>query len=281
MAADWDEQEMQDFLQQSYYQNYDLLRLESGIALSPEVKQAGMQQVLFYWQKMRDVALNVSETEVRLSLPGQESPKERVFGIEGVVDIVRESGKTIIYDIKTHDADYVRSHIELYEDQLNVYAHIWKELQKQPLDGTAVICTEFPDEVKDALKNGTDEQLARAVERWDPLVEIDFNTRKVKDTIRSFGEVVDQIEDHRFAPPPVEKLLQPFAYRANVRFGTHVCRNCDARFSCAAYRVYMRQGRGRADQAFEQYYSDLEMGEPLEEWRTSGLDSTGNVEDLL
>ena len=94
-------------------------------------------------------------------------------------------------------------------------------------------------------------------------------------------EVVDQIEDHRFAPPPVEKLLQPFADRANVRFGTHVCRNCDARFSCAAYRVYMRQGRGRADQAFEQYYSDLEMGEPLEEWRTSGLDSTGNVEDLL
>jgi hypothetical protein len=156
MAADWDEQEMQDFLQQSYYQNYDLLRLESGIALSPEVKQAGMQQVLFYWQKMRDVAFNVSEIEVRLSLPGQESPKERVFGIEGVVDIVRESGKTIIYDIKTHDVDYVRSHIELYEDQLNVYAHIWKELQKQPLDGTAVICTEFPAEVKDALKNGTD-----------------------------------------------------------------------------------------------------------------------------
>jgi len=199
MASDWNEQELQDFLQQSYYQNYDLLRLESGIALSPEVKQAGMQQVLFYWQKMRDVALNVSETEVRLSLPGNESPRERVFGIEGVVDIVREGGKTIIYDIKTHDADYVRSHIELYEDQLNVYAHIWKELQKQPLDGTAVICTEFPDEVKDALKNGTDEQLARAVERWDPLVEIDFNTRKVKDTIRSFGRVVDQIEDHRFS----------------------------------------------------------------------------------
>ena len=281
MAADWDEQEMQDFLQLSYYQNYDLLRLESGIALSPEVKQAGMQQVLFYWQKMRDVALNVSETEVRLSLPGQESPKERVFGIEGVVDIVRESGKTIIYDIKTHDVDYVRSHIELYEDQLNVYAHIWKELQKQPLDGTAVICTEFPAEVKDALKNGTDEQLARAVERWDPLVEIDFNTRKVKDTIRSFGEVVDQIEDHRFAPPPVEKLLQPFADRTNVRFGTHVCRNCDARFSCAAYRVYVRHGRGRADQIFEQYYSDLEVGEPLEEWRTSGLDAMGEVEDMI
>lgn len=281
MAANWNEEEMQEFIRQAYFQNFDLLRLESGIALSPEVKQAGLQQVLFYWQKMRDVALNVSETEVRLSLPGQESPNERVFGIEGVVDIVREGGKTIIYDIKTHDADYVRSHIDQYEDQLNVYAHIWKELQKQPLDGTAVICTEFPDDVKEALMNGNQTQLAHALERWDPLIEIDFNRRKVKETIRSFGEVVDQIEDHEFAPPPVEKLREPFADRSNVRFGTHVCRNCDARFSCAAYRVYVRHGRGRADQIFEQYYSDLEIGEPLEEWRTAGLDSMGEPEDLI
>ena len=281
MAANWNEEEMREFIRQAYEQNFDLLRLESGIALSPEVKQAGLQQVLFYWQKMREVALNVSETEVRLSLPGQESPKEREFGIEGVVDIVREGGKTIIYDIKTHNADYVRSHLDQYEDQLNVYAHIWKELQKQPLDGTAVICTEFPAEVKEALMNGNQVQLERALERWDPLIEIDFDRRKVKETIRSFGEVVDQIEDHEFAPPPVEKLREPFTDRSNVRFGTHVCRNCDARFSCAAYRVYVRHGRGRADQIFEQYYSDLELGEPLEEWRTSGLDAMDEVEELF
>ncbi len=281
MPVEWNEEEIQKFIEEAYEQNYDLLRLESGIALSPEAKQVGLQQVLLYWQKMRDVALNVSETEIRLSLPGNESPKERVFGIEGVVDIVREDNKTIIYDIKTHDADYVRSHLDLYENQLNVYAYIWKELQKQPLDGTAVICTEFPEDVKEALANRDRIQFARALERWEPLVEIDFDRRKVKDTIRSFGEVVDQIEDHQFTPPSVEKLLQPFADRTNVRFGTHVCRNCDARFSCAAYRVYMRQGRGRADQAFEQYYSDLEVGEPLDEWRTAGLDSMGNVEELI
>lgn len=281
MPANWNEEEMKEFIRQAYFQNFDLLRLESGIALTPEVKQAGLQQVLFYWQKMRDVALNVSETEVRLSLPGQESPNERVFGIEGVVDIVREGGKTIIYDIKTHDADYVRSHIDQYEDQLNVYAHIWKELQKQPLDGTAVICTELPDDVKEALMNGNQVQLERALERWDPLIEIDFDRRKVKETIRSFGEVVDQIEDHEFAPPPVEKLREPFADRSNVRFGTHVCRNCDARFSCAAYRVYVRHGHGRADQIFHEYYSDLEIGEPLEEWRTAGLDSMSDVEELI
>lgn len=281
MQTEWNEQEMQEFIRQSYLQNFELLRLESGIALSPEVKQAGLQQVLFYWQKMRDVAINVSETEVRLSLPGNESPKDRVFGIEGVVDIVREGGKTMIYDIKTHNSDYVRSHLDLYEDQLNVYAHIWKELQKQPLDGTALICTEFPEDVKEALMSGDEIQLAHALERWEPLIEIDFDRRRVKETIRSFGTVVDQIEDHEFTPPPVERLREQFGDRSNIRFGTHVCRNCDARFSCSAYRIYIRHGRGQADKYFEDYYSELETGEPLEEWRTFGLDGTGNVEEMI
>ncbi|MDX9863281.1 MAG: PD-(D/E)XK nuclease family protein [Anaerolineaceae bacterium] len=281
MEIELNEQKMQDFIREAYYQNFDLLRLETGIALSPEVKQAGLMQALFYWQKMREVALNVSETEVRLSLPGQESPKEREFGIEGVVDIVREGGKTIIYDIKTHNSDYVRSHINLYEDQLNVYAHIWKELQKQPLDGTALICTEFPDEVKDAFHTGDELQLQRTLERWDPLIEIEFDRRKVKETIRSFGEVVDQIEDHEFAPPSVEKLRDPFADSTRVRFGTHVCRNCDARFSCDAYRVYVRHGHGRAEQVFQEYYRDLEVSEPLEEWRTAGMDAMIEPEELI
>jgi len=275
------EKEMRDFIREAYEQNFELLRLESGIALSPEAKRAGLQQVLFYWQKMREIALKVTETEVRLSLPGNESPKERFYGIEGVVDIVREEGKTMIYDIKTHNADYVRSHIDLYEDQLNVYAHIWRELQKQNLDGTALICTEFPEEVKDALSRGDERQLTRALESWDPLIEIDYDRRKVKETIRDFGEVVDRIEEHQFSPPSVEKLKEPYADNSRKRFGTHVCRNCDVRFSCDSYRLYMRRGRGRKDRAFGDYYEDIEVGEPLEEWRTAGLDEIVEPEELL
>jgi len=281
MAIDWEDHEIQAFIEEAYQSNFDLLRLETGVALSPEAKRAGLQQVLFYWQKMREVALNVSETEVRLSLPGQETPGERTFGIEGVVDIVREGGRTIIYDIKTHDADYVRSNLDLYADQLNVYAHIWKELQKQPLDGTAIICTEFPAEVKEALMRGDPAQLARALARWDPLIEIEFDRRMVKDTIKAFGEVVDRIETHTFGPPPVEKLREPFTNATRVRFGTHVCRNCDVRFSCDAYRAYMRHGRGQMDRFFEHNYGDLEVGEPLEEWRTAGLDEMVEPEELI
>lgn len=281
MALDWNEKEIEEFIKTAYEQNYEVLKMETGISLAPESKKAGLLQSLYYWQKMHDVALKVTETEIRLSLPGNSSPGEHEFGIEGIVDIVQEGGKTIIYDIKTHNVDFVRSHLDLYEDQLNVYAHIWKELQKQPLDGTALICTEFTDEVKEALMTGDEALIQRAIEHWQPLVEIPFDRKKVKETIRSFGEVVDKIEEHKFSPPSVEKLKEPFADGAHTRFGTHVCRNCDVRFSCNAYRVFMRHGRGQADQSFSQYYGELEESEPLEEWRTANLDSMGEIEEMI
>jgi len=281
MSPEWNDEEMEAFITESYYQNFELLRMESGAALSPEVKYEGLQQVLYYWRKMRAVALNVTDTEVRLSLPRQESPAGREYGIEGIVDIVRADEQTHMYDIKTHNLDYVRSHVDQYEDQLNVYAHIWKELQKQPLHGTAVICTDIPSDVKQALRDQNALQLERAIERWNPLIEILFDTRKKDATIRAFGRVVDQIEEHEFAPPPPEKLNEPYSDNSNIRFGTHVCRNCDARFSCSAYRLYARHGRGRVEQNFRQYYADLEAGEPLEEWRTAGLDAMIDPEELI
>ena len=227
---------------------------------------------------MREVALSVTETEVRLSLPQQESPQERVFGIEGIVDIVREEDQTRMYDIKTHDAEYVRSHRDLYEDQLNVYAYIWQELQNQSLDGTAVICTDFPREVKEALSSGNEERLDQAIQNWEPLIEIDFDRRKVDETIRDFGRVVDQIENREFSPPSLEKLQEVYVEGRRGRFGTQVCRNCDARFSCDSYRKFARQGRGIAEQRFNQYYQTLETSEPLEEWRTAGLDDLMDLE---
>ena len=52
-----------------------------------------------------------------------------------------------------------------------------------------------------------------------------------------------------------------------------------AKLLSVASRVYVRHGRGWADQIFELYYNDLEVGEPLEEWCTAGLDSMGEVEE--
>ena len=275
-----DEKEMDAFIEEAFEANFERLRLESGASLSPEVKAAGLEQARMYWKVLRDVALNVTETEVRLSLPQQESPKGSEFGIEGVVDIVEEEERTVMYDIKTHDADYVRSHLDLYEDQLNVYAFIWQKLQGKKLDGTAVICTKLPDGLMEAIERGNEAMMAQEVAAWKPLIPIEFSHRKVEDTIQGFGRVVDAIEEGVFAPPTVETLKEPYAQGHAKRFATHVCRNCDARFSCESYRKYARGGKGQIEKQFTQFFGDLEAGEALESWRSAGLDAMPADETL-
>ena len=127
--SDLTDEGMESLLRQMFKENYATLKLESGHAMSPYITEIAFQQVLRYWQRLRDVAERVTDTEVRLTLPEQKTPAGRKYAIEGVVDIVREDERTIMYDIKTHDAEYVRANINEYEKQLNVYAHIWHGLR--------------------------------------------------------------------------------------------------------------------------------------------------------
>ena len=46
MPAELSNTEIEAFIRQAYQQNFDLLKLETGIALTAEVKEAGLQQVL-------------------------------------------------------------------------------------------------------------------------------------------------------------------------------------------------------------------------------------------
>lgn len=147
------DQEIETFLRDSFEQNFELLKLDNGHSLTADIKELAWNQVLFYWRKLKDIATSVTETEVRLNLPNQESPGKHKFGIEGVVDIVQGEEKTIMYDIKTHEAEQVRENLADYERQLNIYAHIWKNLRGQPLDATAIIATAFPNSFREALKN--------------------------------------------------------------------------------------------------------------------------------
>src|SRR4026209_2494040 len=107
--------QIEEFIREALEKNFEQLRMESGHSLSAPLKQTALDQALFYWQKLKDVATHITETEVRLNLPGQTSPSGRKFGIEGVVDIVREGDRVVMYDIKTHDADDVRDNLEDYE----------------------------------------------------------------------------------------------------------------------------------------------------------------------
>jgi hypothetical protein len=239
-------------LKDMFEKNFEHLRAENGHSLSPEVREAAWQQVRLYWVRLRHIAETVTDTEVELSLPNQKTLKGRHFCIEGVVDIVRESDRVTMYDIKIHDLEFVRSNSEFYEDQLNVYAYIWQQLRGQRLDESAIIATPPPDEVLDAVRAGDPARIEAACRKWDPVVPIPFDAGKVKKTVDQFARAVDAIEDHQFAPPTLETLEQ--RNPDNRSFAQRVCRNCDVRFSCASYRSYARKYKDRNWRKFASFY---------------------------
>lgn len=268
------ESQIRDFFEQ----NYEMLRLEGGHALSPEFKAAALEQVLMYWQRLRDVAEKVTDTEVLLNLPKLLTPKGREFGIDGVVDIVRENDRTVMYDVKTHEADDVRRNLPEYEKQLNVYAFIWQRLRQQELDETAVISTAFPESLKIALRSGDAGRLQQELGKWEPLIAIPFNADHVDDTIREFGQIVDAIENGDFAPPSLRKLRDK-PHGMKIIFAVQVCRNCDARFSCSAYRAYAQSSRGNQESSFRQYFlDDFGSEEERDEHVQAGLDTLPAIE---
>ncbi|MGG1289829.1 PD-(D/E)XK nuclease family protein [Bacillus smithii] len=247
------DEEMLKFIEEAFEENYELLRLEGGHSLSPFVKDLALRQVQLYWKKLKSLAENVSETEVKLTLPLQKTPKGRTYTIQGVVDVVKEDDKTILYDIKTHDVDFVRCHKEDYEGQLNIYAHIWQTIHGQTLDETSIIATGQTEELRRAFQSRDPKRIEKALEEWMPEVPIEFSPEKIDRIIQSFGEVVDMIEEHNFTSPPVAKLMSKV--RDNKLFVDHVCRNCDVRFSCDSYKEYSLTSM-QTRKNFLSYYDD-------------------------
>lgn len=270
--------EMEEWIEEQYNINYERLRLEGGHALSPEVKRQGLWQIILYFRKMREIAETVTETEVKLTLPEQISPKGNRFTIEGVVDIIREKNKTTMYDIKTHDADYVNANKEDYIDQLNVYTHIWQNLRNERLDGTAVIATQFPRAIKKALDADDDVRMHKEMEKWNPVIQIPFSQEKVEDTITKFACVVDCIEGRDFKPPTLEKL-QERIIGTKQKFATRVCRNCDARFSCDSYREYA-QVTNSFTGGFTEYINDLGNADEVENFTNTNAFATPPPTDI-
>lgn len=248
--------EIETWVRETFEQNYERLRLDGGHALTPDVRAMALEQVLAYYRKLTEIAESVTDTEVRLTLPEQTTSEGRKYTIEGVVDIVREDDRTVMYDIKTHDADYVRKHVDAYEKQLNVYAFVWQNLRGQPLDETAIIATAFPERVRDALRSGNEAVLEREFAAWDPLVDIPLDRERVDETIQDFGMIVDKIESKDFHPPRVEVLIAEFG-NTRQKFGTRVCRNCDARFSCGSFRNFVIATNARTGLDFSRYYADF------------------------
>lgn len=277
--------EVEQHIHEFFDRNYDLLRQEGGHVLAEGARKQALKQVLLYWRKLKTIAISVTETEAKLALPGQESPKRRKFVIEGVVDIVREHDTVRMYDLKTHEEREVRAERELYEDQLNVYAYIWTGIRQQILDGTAIIATRLPPELREALRSGDDAVIREAIEAWQPVIDLPFDEKRVERTIADFGRCVDDIEEGKFAPPPPEVLGKPRGTRrrkdhgavpsprafSEPTFAQIHCQNCDARFSCSSYRAYEKSDAGRNRSRRSLAGRDEDVDAELEAWIEANL----------
>jgi len=266
--------EIENKIAEFFEENYEMLRMEGGHSLTEAVRETAKQQVIMYWRKLSEIANKVTQTEVKLNLPNQVTPNGKNFTIEGIVDIVKESYDTWMYDIKTHDLEYVKQNKELYEKQLNVYAYIWQTLQRNHLDHTAIISTSIPDSLKNAIQQNNQQAIDTEMKRWNPVVTLDFGQSKVDETIADFARIVDCIENHEFAPPPVEVLKDKVpGAQTHEQFGTRVCRNCDARFSCDAFREFAMEKSGKLKANFQKYYNDWGTPADQEEWLNAGLNN--------
>jgi len=252
--------------------NYELLSREAGHLFSENEKSLALIQVLYYWRRLKELAQNVTETEVPLSLPNQKTNSDRKFSIDGVVDIIKDRDDVWMYDIKTHDPEYIRENKDLYEEQLNVYAHIWQKLRGKQLNKTAIISTSLPKPLKAAIQSGDTKKIQEELKKWEPLIELPFDQKKVEKTIENFKEVVDCIEDHHYKAPKTAELGKK-APGSKFAFVTRVCANCDARFSCDPYREHV-VGAGRSDRFGYRKYIEISLSEDeKEEWVNTNLEA--------
>ena len=121
--------------------------------------------------------------------------------------------------------------------------------------------------------------MVKKLEIWNPLIDIPFNQENVEETIQEFGEIIDSIESRKFAPPSVKRLKSALPGK-KYTFAVQVCRNCDARFSCSAYRNYVRSSASKADSLLKRYLNDFGSDLERENWRFSNLEVTPSPEDL-
>lgn len=268
--------ETEKFLRESFDANFERLREESGRAISPDARASALEQVLLYWRKLMALAEQVTETEIHLVLPEQVSPAGHRYTLEGVVDVLRQGDTCTMYDVKTYlDADAARDHIAPHYRQLNVYAHIWQTLREHALDKLAIIATRPTRSLKHAIGTGDSRRIETALNAWNPVLEIDLQQGVVEEVIQDFGRVVDEIEGRHFKPPSVEVLRAPSRPGGRVLFGTDVCSNCDARFSCTSYRHYVlrAQPSQRPEVVLNYYVADFGSDAQRDEWLDANLET--------
>jgi hypothetical protein len=110
------------------------------------------------------------------------------------------------------------------------------------------------------------------MEKWEPVIPVYFDHAKVNETIADFARVVDNIENHSFEAPSLDYLTRKIE-GTSVIFATRICRNCDGRFSCAAYREYALQSGAKTSADFKKYYEEYRDDADQEVFINANIDT--------
>ncbi len=262
-------EQLESLARERYEENYQRLKFDGGRALSPHIQRVGLAQVIMYIKKLLYIAETVTDTEVKLILPNKETKKGNKYSIVGVIDIIREQDSVTLYDIKTHDPNFINSNIDDFAEQLNIYAHVWQNIRGKEVNSAAIVATKIPKSLEQlaadyASKRITDQNvLQKEIDKWNPLVPIDDFTSKIDIAIRKFAEVVDSIEGGEFQPPGIQKLKKRTG-KSDKTFATNVCNNCDVRFTCESYKKYTMEQKPRKGSFLQHLHQIIEQ-EELEE----------------
>lgn len=256
-------QEIEQFIQEVFEENYQQLKQVGGHSLSEHILKLAKRQVYLYLNTLYETALNVKETEIPLTLPSQISPKNRKYNIYGVVDLIEEDGKVNMYDLKTHDVDYVLEHKEEYKGQLHVYAYIWEMLYERKVDNCAIIAIGENEQLRQERYSwdGPDETFKPT--KWNPIVSFDLEKKDIENEIKRFGQIVDYIEDRIFHPRILD--VKSAKTKDDIK---RFCSNCDIRFSCPSYTNYVTKStmpKQNLKTTFNYYENSLEDEDVLEE----------------
>ncbi len=236
------DKEIRDKINEFFEANFQHLKETQGHVIDERMKERAYDQVMCYWKKNRELMEKVSRSEVKLSLPEQVTPgKGHSYTLEGSVDVIKMEDKNCLYDITTRSIEQIKGDITSFREQMNVFAHVWKCLDKKnSVDELGVVSTSLPKTVRDAIDSGNSETISKAISAWNPLVTLEYNEYEIEKMINNFGCVVDSIIAGEFDPPRVEHL-NSMVPGANEIWGNHMCSACDIRYSCESYRKFKEE----------------------------------------
>ena len=175
--------------------NYNLLSLKENAYLDERVLRSALKHVMTYYRRNQTKLKDIVAAEVDISVLRKD------YILKGVIDLIQGKGDTVeIVDFKAtkKPKDATKGRLDLYQRQLEVYAHIVEEKYQKTVSKMHLYYT------------GETE--------GDPRISYIKNNSSIEKTLDTFDKVVEKIENKDY-----DLEVKPL----------HMCKDCDFRHYCA------------------------------------------------